>query len=371
MTTLLVLNVGSSSLKFAVFHGQQKKLFGAIDQIGHHSRLTLGAAGARPVKVASVDQAINHVHRWLASKKVQPQIIAHRFVHGGGVYWRPARLTPTVLKRLQAMTDLAPLHLPLNLRGAALASQYWPGAQQWAAFDTAAFHQLPEFSQRYALPWAVSKKFHIRKYGFHGISHRWALEQGAKKIKRPLSDMQAVTIHLGAGDSISLWRQGKPVDTSMGFTPLEGLMMSTRSGDLDPAIPLFLIQQGYSVRQVEQMLQQQSGLFGLTGLQDMRDIMSAAGYHVSLWPKRRWTAQQRQRAKLALVMFIYDIQRYLGSYLGQLDRRAIIVFTGSIGQNPSIRKLVLAFPGARGRQVMTIPADEETAIAESVRRMVR
>ncbi len=191
-----------------------------------------------------------------------------------------------------------------------------------------------------------------------------------KKLGWSNAAMNAVSLHLGSGDSMTLWKKGRAVDTSMGFTPLEGLTMSTRSGDLDPSIPMFLMRQGWALDRVEKLLQQQSGLFGLTGMRDMRDILGAAGQPVKGWPGSQWTAAQRKHARLALTMFIYDIERYLGAYLGQLNVKAPIILTGLIGCNPYIQHQLRALPIAKGRRLIVVPADEETAIAVAVGHVV-
>ncbi len=373
MKTLLVINTGSSSLKFGVFQGEHEVLSGLIDDLGARARFVLQVGRKkieRRVVARDVRTAMNTVRSTLVTYNLQPSAIAHRIVHGGGIYWQPTKLTSNIVQHLRHITELAPLHMPLNLAGVAAAIKLWPRVEQYGVFDTAAFHDLPQTVQWYPLPLSISKKFHIRKYGFHGISHHWALEQAAKKLKRPISRVSAVTIHLGAGDSITLWDHGRPLDTSMGFTPLEGLTMSTRSGDIDPSIPLFLVEHGKSAKQVEDLLEKRSGLFGLTGLTDMRDILGAAGHPVAGWLKQRWTAKQRTNAKFAVAMFIHNIQRYLASYLGQLERCDAIVFTGSVGQNTFIQRQVLKLPAARRIRHITIPTNEERAIATAVQRVL-
>lgn len=365
----LVLNAGSSSLKFAAFNGRRKALVGIIDRLGPDAEIVLGQRRER-VPARTVAQALRVLRDVLRGRQLMPDVVAHRVVHGGGVYWRPTRVTPAVVRRLKGLTDLAPLHMPNNLQTIAAAQLAWPKAQHWGVFDTAAFHHLPATTQTYALPSAVRRRWRIRKYGFHGISHQWAFRQAARRLHRPPLQCDAVTIHLGAGDSMTLWQRGRPTDTSMGFTPLEGLTMMTRSGDLDPAIPLFLVRHGLSVDRVRHMLEERSGLFGLTGLRDMRDVLAAAGHPIPGWPRQQWTAHQRRQARLGLDIFLYDIQRYLASYLGQVNRRALIVFTGAMSKNTWLRRQILRWPATRGHRVVVIPTDEEMAIATDVWRMV-
>lgn len=367
---LLVLNAGSSSLKFAVWRGSRLVSRGQIEQIGRSTKLALDDQ-RRSVRARTIPAAVAIVAKILAKKNLRPTIIAHRIVHGGGWFTKPTRLTPAVIRRLRSIRYLAPLHLPVNLIGAAAAARRWPASVAWGVFDTAIFSSLPPSARVYALPWRITKKFGIRKYGFHGISHDWAFRQAAHRFKR-IKLRRAVTIHLGAGDSMTRWKDGRPADTSMGFTPLEGLTMATRSGDLDPMIPLYLqTRGGFSVAQVATMLNRQSGLFGLTGLRDIRDVLDSAGHRVPGWSHRTWTARQRKKSKLALDIFRYDIQRYLSSYVGLARGLQSIIFTGPVGQNRTVQRLVLrGLVIPRRVTILTIPTDEETAIAAAVRRVI-
>ncbi len=368
--TLLVLNAGSSSLKFAVWQERRLVVRGQIEQIGSQATLRIGRQ-RQPVRSPTVVAAVRVVAKVLAKRPSTPTLIAHRLVHGGSWFTQPTKLTPAVLRRLRTLQTLAPLHLPANLAVVAAAARLWPACPAWGVFDTAVFSALPAAARVYALPTRITKKFGIRKYGFHGISHAWAFQQAARQFRRhPLR--QAVTIHLGAGDSMTLWKNARPADTSMGFTPVEGLTMATRSGDLDPMIPLYLqTRGGLSIQQVITMLNRQSGLYGLTGLRDIRDVLDAAGHRVPGWSHRSSSARARAKAKLALDIFRYDIQRYLSSYIGLTRGLQAIIFTGPVGQNRTVQQLVL-----RGVQIppgvkfMTVPTDEETAIAEAVSRVI-
>lgn len=189
----------------------------------------------------------------------------------------------------------------------------------------------------------------------------------------PPRQMNAVTVHLGAGASLTRWHGGRAVDTSMGFTPLAGVVMATRTGDLDPMIPLYLQERGsWSAARVATMLNKQSGLLGITGLGDMRDILQAAGHPVIGWPRRRWSAVQRRTAKLGLGMYIYSIQRYISMYAGLAPAADVMVFTGAVGCNRTVQQMILrGLSPRRGRRVLTIIADEEQAIAEAVRRVIQ
>lgn len=372
--SLLVLNAGSSSLKFASFVDGRELVRGSVDQIGRRARFVLDRGQGQTVQAVQAttpSRAFGLLRAFLRKEKIVPDVIAHRIVHGGEKFYRPTKLTSSVLRQLKNLVSLAPLHMPANIQAVRLASRAWPLAAEWGVFDTAAYHHLPDRARLYSIPLSVAERWHIRKYGFHGISHQWAMREASKKLRRPVNRLNLVTIHLGAGDSMTRWQAGRAADTTMGFTPLEGLTMSTRSGDLDPMIPLFLQQHGWSLKKVIDMLQQRSGLFGITGLRDMRDILGAAGHGLPGWPRRSWTAGQRRHARLALDMFVYDIQRYLSSYLGLAPRTAAIVFTGAIGQNKYIQgQIIRSLPAARGYRVLTIPTDEERAIAVTVGNLV-
>lgn len=370
---VLVVNAGSSSVKFAVvddatiiWHGQLT-WSSAKPQLSvtQGRRTQLVKRGVRPTGLLA------WIQKSLVELEIEPGVIAHRMVHGGPDFFAPTKLQPAVLKKLRQVIPLAPLHMPLALQLAEQSLRRWPLLAHWAVFDTEPYEHLPLAARTYAIPLALAQKFGIRKYGFHGISHAWALEQSASRLHRPVSKANVITIHLGAGDSMTRWVDGHAVDTTMGFTPLEGLTMSTRSGDLDPMIPLWLQQHGHlSVKRVTEILEQRSGLLGISGLRDMRDILSAIGHAVPGWPSRRWTHQQRAHAQLAFDIFIYDAQRYLASYSGLLERLDALVFTGAIGENPYVRQEILrGVPGVRWVMVHTVPAEEERAIAWRVRSM--
>lgn len=365
--TTLVLNTGSSSLKFAVARGRTIFARGSVHHFGRR---------------AQVDQLFNHRHKrssgvipdlrtalgivraTLLEHRVVPSVVAHRIVHGGERYSRPARLSPPSVRYLQSIAELAPLHQQANLLGVAFAKRAWPKAIQWGVFDTTVYHDLPDAARTYAIPWKVARKLHIVKYGFHGTSHAWAFRQAASRLRRPVRSFSAVTMHLGAGASMTLWQRGRPMDTTMGFTPLAGLVMAKRSGDIDPAVPLFLQEKlGWSAGRVRHILEHESGLKGLCGLEDMRDILDAAGHPAHGWPRHRRSLAVRTRSKQALNIFIYHLRRTLAGYLGLLEQKNAVVFTGPIGENRFIQQRVLhALPAARGVPHLTIPTDEEQAI---------
>lgn len=357
--TILVLNVGSSSVKFAVAQGGEIILRGQAELSGARKKISSSS---------TVRSALSQIQSLLKAEKLTPNVVAHRIVHGGQRYARPTKLTSTVLRYLHQLIELSPLHQPANLLGVDFAKSAWPRATEMGFFDTALYRHLSPSVRQYALPKKLAERLHIEKYGFHGISHRWALTQAAGKLRCPITKLSAVTLHLGSGASMTLWHNGRPIDTTMGFTPLEGLVMSTRSGDIDPAIPLYIqTKLGWSAARVNTMLEEHSGLVGISELKDMRDILSATGHQVPGWPRRAWPATTRAHAQLAIDIYSYHIRRTLAGYLGLLDHPRAIIFTGPVGENITIQKLLLRnLPAAKGIRSLTVPADEEQAIVDAV-----
>lgn len=368
---VLVLNAGSSSVKFAVAKGQNIFLRGEVDHFGKQARITFSRNGRVSRKISAVQNlhaAFAVVGKILHAQKVVPSIVAHRIVHGGQKLSKPTKLTPAVVQYLHKLIELAPLHQPANLMGVAFAKKTWPKATEWGVFDTALYRALPVKVRTYALPRALTARLHIEKYGFHGLAHDWAFHQAATKLKISPRRLSAVTVHLGSGASMTLWKHGRPIDTTMGFTPLEGLVMATRSGDIDPAIPLYIQEKlRWSPKKVEHVLEQHAGLLGLSGLSDMRDVLSAAGHHVPGWPRHRWTNAAKKKATLALNVYMYHVRKTLAGYIGMSQVKAI-VFSGPIGTNKTIQSMILHdLPAARGIKYLSVPADEEQAIVAAVR----
>lgn len=369
--TLLVLNAGSSSVKFAVARGRTIVVRGTVDHLGRSAgvRLLVGRRKTyRTANIPNLRAALTVVKKMLARLDDVPSEIAHRIVHGGQRYSKATRLTAAVLRYLHTLIELAPLHQPVNLMGVDFAKKMWPKATEWGVFDTAIYRALPVRVRTYALPPNLTRRLHIEKYGFHGLSHSWAYHQAVRKLRKTPRTLSAVTMHLGSGASMTLWRRGRPVDTTMGFTPLEGLVMSTRSGDVDPAIPLYIQERlGWSAKRVGHLLEEHAGLIGLSGLRDMRDVLEAAGHHVSDWPDGRWDARTRRRAKLALDVYVYHVRRTLAAYLGLYGSTKAIVFTGPVGENRTIQYMILRdLPAARHLKKLTVHADEEQAIVDAV-----
>jgi acetate kinase len=315
------------------------------------------------------------------------EAVGHRVVHGGEQFNQSIRVDDAVRRALEDLIDLAPLHNPHNLRGIAAArAVLGPGVPQVAVFDTAFHHTLPETAYLYAIPYQLYRRYRVRRYGFHGTSHRYIAYRYRQLTQRAREATKIITLHLGNGCSACAIDGGRSIDTSMGFTPLEGLMMGTRSGDLDPAILDFISgKEGLSLGEVDSLLNKQSGLLGVSGLTaDMRELLAEAAEH------------DDRRAKLAIELFCYRVRKYLGAYLAAMNGADAIVFAGGIGENaPTIRERICAgldwlgidvdpeqnsvlTGGKEGRidrvgsrvELWVIPTDEELLIARDTWRVV-
>lgn len=356
LAKILVINAGSSSLKFELFgaRGRNKNLQSLFE--GHFDNR------GKPIK--DYYKVVAQAAAQLAGKKLiknagEISAVGHRVVHGGEHYTKPVKITPAVIKTIKKLAPLAPLHNPPNLAGIMACKKLFPHAVQVAAPDTA-FHQtMPEKAYLYALPYSLYKKMHIRRYGFHGTSHQYVFEQARKKLGRTKT-RRTVTCHLGNGCSVAAIRDGKVVDTSMGFTPLEGIPMGTRSGDIDPAIIFYLMEENFSAHEISKMLNKSSGLLGVSGISsDVRDLW--------LRYKRKCNAARR-----ALELFAYRIAKYIGAYSVSLGGLDCIVFTGGIGENAwYLRKWILAYlKHLPTKHVLVIPTDEEKKIAEETLKLL-
>ncbi len=256
--------------------------------------------------------------------------IGHRVVHGGETFTEPTLINQSVLTQLKSLIPLAPLHNPANILGIEITTKLASQIPNVAVFDTAFHQSMPERAYLYALPTELYSKYHIRRYGFHGTSHHFVALAAARIYNKPLQELNLITLHLGNGASACAIKNGKSIDTSMGFTPLEGLVMGTRSGDIDPAIITYLMDhQGLSTKEVDKLLNRESGLKGICHDNDLRTIIQRA-------------ESDDKQAQLALDIFTYRIKKYIGSYIAVLGRVDAIVFTGGIGENsPLIRSMVL------------------------------
>jgi acetate kinase len=392
---ILVLNAGSSSLKYSVYKGAELDLLakGVVEKIGDsngkitHKFQRNGTLNELIFEENIGDhyQALQTVVSLLKDSKhgVIDEIneiksIGHRVVHGGEYFSSSHLIDEDLKQKVKELIPLAPLHNPPNLLGIEVSEEIFPDAIQVAVFDTA-FHQtIPEYAFRYAIPEKFYKEYGIRQYGMHGTSHRFITEETTKYLRKANNKINLITIHLGNGCSISAVKGGKCIDTSLGFSPLPGLVMGTRSGDIDPSIIFHLIRQhGYSYQEVETALNKESGLKGLTGFTDLRDIH-----------KKQKVGDKA--AELALEIYCYRIKKYIGAYLAAIGPLDAIVFTAGVGENDEfVRAKVLEGlehlgikldPEKNGKHisgirelhhsesnigVLVVPTDEEKQIALS------
>ncbi len=365
---ILVLNAGSSSLKFQIIATDLERirnrtdgrlLRGEVERIGAEAVVTAqkgdGPKQTLTASLKDISSALDFILRWAASpesgvSEIQSladiHAVGHRVVHGGEAFTDSVLITDDVIRGIENCIDLAPLHNPINLRGIrAMRDLLGPQIPQVAVFDTAFHHSLPEHSYLYAIPYHLYLRYKIRRYGFHGISHRYVAYRYRTMRNLAREQTNIITLHLGNGCSAAAIRAGRSVETSMGMTPLEGLVMGTRSGDVDPAILGFIAaKEGISIHEVETMLNKQSGLLGLSGLtHDMRVLLNEAKQH------------DDRRAKLAIEIFGYRVRKYIGAYLAAMGGADAIVFAGGIGENsPDVRACI-----CRGLEWAGLSLDDE------------
>jgi len=380
---ILVINSGSATLKFKIFKQEDFTIAvsGIVEKIGlKGSFISIEENSVKrrmvmknyPQGLDNHQQALEIVLTYLKHWHRKIKIIGHRVVHGGQNFTQPTVINKNILSQLEKYNQLAPLHNPINLSCIKTCFKALPSIKNVAVFDTAFYSTLPDYTYLYSIPYQYYLDHEIRRYGFHGISHQYVAEKAAEKIKKPLKKLKLITCHLGSGCSVTAVKFGKAIETSMGFTPLEGLTMGTRSGDLDPSVVLFLIRNlDLSLKEVEEVLNKKSGLRGIFGYSnDMRDIMLAAGYKVpSYKPPKKFSQKEKALGKLALKMFIYDIVRYIGSYAMIMNGVDYIVFTAGIGErNPDVRRLVMKDVKKLLKKVksITVPTNEELMIAKEV-----
>lgn len=365
-TYILALNAGSSSLRFSLYTaGVHPVLSANIDRIG-----------ARGGVYVTHEEAVHGMRAMMQKKGIASRdiaVVGHRVVHGGPLLFSPARITAKVRRAIAAAAKLAPLHNPPALKGIRLANKVFPRAAQIAVFDTGLYEKLPEAAQTYALPKKLRRAYGLRRYGFHGISHEYALQTAAAKLNKPARTFNLISVHLGSGSSITAFAHGKPVATSMGFTPMEGLLMTTRVGDIDPGILLHLLKQGMRVDALDQDLNMASGWYGLTGKKDFRDVLYAAGFSKEKGVKPfSVTKAQCHDAQLALEIFLTHTRFYLGGYAALLGNVDAVVFTGGIGGvNGRIdREIMRPIPFLRTAKVLRFPSDEAIVIARHARKFL-
>lgn len=342
---ILVLNSGSSSIKYKLFDMQEnsERLLdkGLVERIGD--------------KIPGHKEGVNFI-----LDKVGPKIdaVGHRVVHGGDRFSKSVLIDDNVIKAIKDFIELAPLHNPPSLLTINESKKILSGIPHVAVFDTAFYYDMPECAYFYAIPYKFYEKYKIRKYGFHGTSHRYVSWEASRILKRPFDELRLITCHLGNGCSITAVKNGKAIDTSMGFTPLEGLVMGTRSGDLDPAIiPYIMEKENIDVTQVVEMLNKKSGLLGVSELtNDMRELMLAK--------------DSNKKVKLALDIFAYRIKKYVGAYIGVMSGCDAIIFTGGIGENnPCLVQEISKSSISKNTKILIIPTDEELMIARDTYRI--
>jgi acetate kinase len=394
---VMVVNCGSSSLKYEVYRMPEGTSLGKglVERIGlpmgkleqNSAKGDFHIEQAIPDHTAAmnlVQQALLDPAKGILGSLGEVAAVGHRVVHGGEKYSQSVIIDDKVMAAITECVELAPLHNPANLTGIRESQRLFPQAKQVAVFDTA-FHQtMPAASYLYGLPRELYEKHRIRKYGFHGTSHRFVYQEAVKFMKRSPENTNVITVHLGNGASVTAIEKGKSVDTSMGFTPLEGLVMGTRCGDMDPQIIFWLLKHGYTTDQVETMLNKKSGLMGMTnGLSsDMRDIRKAA-------------EEGNQLAIDAIEVFAKRVRRYIGSYMAELEKVDAIVFTGGIGQwatimrericrglenlgvsmdyelnNKTLNKLAYISHGYSNTALLVVPTNEELQIATDAYQLV-
>ena len=359
---IVVLNSGSSSLKYQLIDSETEEVLSK----GLAERIGVVSGGGRimhesfcgevvlDVEMADHEQAMEHVFELLTNAKCgavasvsEISAVGHRVVHGGEKFVQPTLVDEVIVEEIEQLSQLAPLHNPANVKGIRACMHKMPNVPQVAIFDTAYHSTIPDYAYIYALPYKFYEKYGVRRYGFHGTSHKYVTRQAQKKLAEQGLEpdkTRIITCHLGNGSSLAAVLGGKVVDTSMGMTPAEGLVMGTRAGELDPAILVFLAKELRAIpNEIDDIINKKSGLLGVSGVSsDMRDIEKA-------------TSEGNYRARLALELFCYRIRKYIGAYSTALGGRDAIVFTGGIGENScEVRERV-----CKGLEFLGIKIDEE------------
>ena len=395
---VLVINAGSSSLKYQYIDMTNETVLakGLCDRIGIEGSFIKHTPGDKDaVKVEQVmkdhQDAIELVIKMLTdaehgviSDMKEIEAVGHRMVHGGEKFSESTIITDEVMKAFEECIPLAPLHNPANIIGVKACQKLMPGTPMVAVFDTAFHQSMPQKEYMYGIPYEYYEKYAVRRYGFHGTSHRYVANRAAELYGKPIEDLKIITCHMGNGSSISAVKGGKSIATSMGLTPLAGVLMGTRSGDLDPAVVTFLMEkEGLSVEEIDKILNKKSGVLGISGVSsDFRDLAEAAD-------------AGNERAQLALDMFYYQVRKLIGSYAAVMGGVDLIVFTGGIGENNDTGRAVIcsdfeylglkfdaaANEGVRGEEkvistadskvcAMIVPTNEELAIARDTKALI-
>ncbi|MCK4851956.1 MAG: acetate kinase [Candidatus Omnitrophica bacterium] len=373
---ILVINCGSSSIKYDLFDIEKERSLcrGIVERIGEESSFLKHEAGSgdrleKKVSCRDHHQATEIVRDVLVDPEKgvlrdagEVKGVGHRVVHGGEEFHSSTLIDEKVIESVEKFSELAPLHNPPSLEGIRSCRKIF-NVPHVAVFDTAFHHAMPECAYCYGIPYEYYETYRIRKYGFHGTSHRYVSIKAAELLGRPLEELNLITVHLGNGCSITAVSGGRSVDTSMGFTPLEGLLMGTRSGDIDPAVVFFLMKkEDLSVGEINDLLNKKSGLLGLSGISnDMRDILEAM-------------EKGSVRARLAYDVFTYRIRKYIGAYAAVLGRTDAVIFTAGIGENVpqiknDVKEQLRPLLGNR-TEFLTISTNEELLIAKDTYRII-
>jgi acetate kinase len=395
---ILVINCGSSSLKYQLIESTDGNVLakGLAERIGINDSLLTHNTNGEKIKIKKdmkdhkdaiklvLDALVNSDYGVIKDMS-EIDAVGHRVVHGGESFTSSVLINDEVLKTITDCIELAPLHNPANIEGIKACQQIMPNVPMVAVFDTA-FHQtMPDYAYLYPIPYEYYTKYRIRRYGFHGTSHKYVSNRAAEILNRPIEDLKIITCHLGNGSSIAAVKYGKSIDTSMGFTPLEGLAMGTRSGNIDPSIISYLMEkENISAEEVVNILNKKSGVYGISGISsDFRDLEDAAFKNGD------------ERAQLALNVFTYRVKKTIGAYAAAMGGVDAIVFTAGVGENgPEIREFILdglEFLGfsldkeknkVRGKEtiistpnskvsVMVVPTNEEYMIAKDTEKIVK
>ncbi|MEA3296770.1 MAG: acetate kinase [candidate division Zixibacteria bacterium] len=332
----LVINCGSSSVKYQLIDTETEVALakGMVSRIGMsaavlthkpHDRNEVTVTGEILDHIVAIEYVVSVLlseNHGVISSKSEIDAIGHRVVHGGEKFTDSILVTDDLMSALRPLIELAPLHNPHNIRGINACMKTLPGVPQVAVFDTAFHHKIPPYAYIYGIPYVLYKRYGIRRYGFHGMSHKFVSDRAADIVDQPINDLKMITCHLGNGASVTAINGGESIDTSMGFTPLEGLLMGTRSGDLDPAIILHIMaREELSLHEANTLLNKHSGLAGISSVSsDMREIVEAA-------------AEGNTNAQLGLDMFCYRLKKYISAYTGVMGGLDVLVFTAGVGEN--------------------------------------
>lgn len=382
---ILVLNSGSSSIKYSLFEDEKELCKGIVDRIGEEGKTILVHNNKQQhisakTQREAIDLIIKNLRKTNAIEHYKEiAAVGHRVVHGGSEFEKPALINAGMISTISKLKNLAPLHNPHNLEGIEAASKLLNNAKQMAVFDTAFHSTIDEKASTYALPYKLMEKYKIKRYGFHGINHKYCAEEASKILKKDIKKLKIITCHLGNGCSIAAVNSGKSAETSMGFTPLEGLVMGTRCGDVDPSIITFLFEQELlAVDELEELMNKKSGLLGISGKSnDVRDLIKS----------------KDKRCRLALDVFCHRVTKYIGAYAAVMNGADAIVFSGGIGENANIlREKILenfSYLGLKLNKsnnkknktiisenkskvkVLVIPANEDLMIAREVLRILK